>query len=493
MLDQSFSYENFRILLDVENRKGRYLEDKVFFDSDIFIKSREISDLIIEKNKEINNEKYIVKSIKKIEDRDYTLLDKLNVEKDELKKSREQALEDILIEIAERTDVEDYELKIKKGQIKWGSQLYEIEHNPENYFVTKQLQRNIFKTFKVKQANRKVIIDQLRLLLDDGFPKLIIRTDIKKFYESIPHKELLAKIEENSLLSYPSKKMIKRVLNQYWGILVADGTKTVNDERVGIPRGIGFSAYLAELYLRGFDKKIKSLSNVTYYCRYVDDIIIIITPKHRNETKTVSTYQNEIKRILLSSTKLKINTTKTKVIDLTPKNKERKKSIIYLLTYLGYKFKISFTKKTDSITKDKLEICMSDDKIQRYKNKIDTAFDDYNSAIIKYTLVKNPTERMLLKRMKFLTNNHQLFRRKSNVFIGVYFSNEYLTKPFIDLIQLDSYLKNKIALLPTTTNSKLKDKLNNLSFENGFKTKSVVRFNTDSFTNGKMIKIWKNL
>ncbi|WP_422091707.1 antiviral reverse transcriptase Drt3a [Tenacibaculum ovolyticum] len=501
MLDQSFSYENFRILLDVENRKGRYLEDKVFFDSDIFKKSREVSDLIIEKNKEIRDESYKVKSIQKVEDRDYTKLDKLNLEKDELKITREKELEDILIEIAKKTDIEDYELKIKKGQIKWGSQLYEIEHNPENYFVTKQLQRNIYKTFKVKQADRKVIIDQLRLILDDGFPKIIIRTDIKKFYESIPHKELLAKIEENSLLSFPSKKMMKRVLNQYWGILISDGVKLPTDERVGIPRGIGFSAYLAELYLRGFDNRITSLNNVTYYCRYVDDIVIIITPNHRNETKTVLTYQNEISKILLSSSKLKINSKKTKVIDLTPKNQERKKSIIYNLTYLGYKFKISFSKKTETkcdeiktfISKNKLQVFMSDDKLKRYKNKIDTSFNDYNSAIIKYSSTKNPTERMLLKRIKFLTNNHQLFRRKSNVFIGVFFSNEYLTNPLSDLTELDIYLKDKISVLPATTNGKLINKLNKLSFENGFKTKSIVRFNTESYTNGKMIKIWKNL
>jgi hypothetical protein len=493
MLDQSFSYENFRILLDVENRKGRYLEDKVFFDSDIFKKSRDISDLIIEKNKEIREETYQVKSISKLEDRDYTSLDSLKQEKEELKKNRELALEEILIEIAKRTDVEDYELKIKKGQIKWESQLYEIEHSPENYFITKQLQRNIYKTFKVKQANRKEIIDQLRLLLDDGFPKIIIRTDIKKFYESIPHKELLSKIEENSLLSYPSKKMIRRVLNQYWGILIADGVKTNSDERVGIPRGIGFSAYLAELYLRSFDKKIKSLSNVTYYCRYVDDILIIITPKHRNETKTDLAYQDEISELLLNTTKLKINITKTNIINLTPKNEEREEDIIYKLAYLGYKFKISYSRKEKYITKDKLQVFMSDEKLGRYKKKIDTSFDDYNSAIIKYSSTKNPTERMLLKRIKFLTNNHKLKSRKSNVFIGVFFSNEYLTNPLSDLIELDNYLKEKISTLQASTNSKLIDKLNLLSFKEGFKTKSIVRFNTNSFTNGKMIKIWKNL
>jgi hypothetical protein len=136
---------------------------------------------------------------------------------------------------------------------------------------------------------------------------------------------------------------------------------------------------------------------------------------------------------------------------------------------------------------------MSDEKLGRYKKKIDTSFDDYNSAIIKYSSTKNPTERMLLKRIKFLTNNHKLKSRKSNVFIGVFFSNEYLTNPLSDLIELDNYLKEKISTLQASTNSKLIDKLNLLSFKEGFKTKSIVRFNTNSFTNGKMIKIWKNL
>jgi hypothetical protein len=501
MLDQSFSYENFRILLDVENRKGRYLEDKVFFDSDIFKKSREISDLIIDKNKEIREESKKIKSIHKVKDRDYAILDRLNSEKEELKTTREKLLEEVLLEIAGKTDVEDYELKIKKGQIKWDKQLYEIEHNPENYFVTKQLQRNIYKTFKVKQANRKVIIDQLQLLLNDGFPKIIIRTDIKKFYESIPHKDLLSKIEQNSLLSFPSKKIIRRVLNQYWNILIADGIKLPTEERIGIPRGIGFSAYLSELYLRGFDNRIKSLEDVTYYSRYVDDIILIITPKHRNESRSLLSYKNEIRNILFTTTKLDINKSKTKSIDLTTENKERKKSITYDLTFLGYKFKMSYSKKTEKkcdktitfYSKDKLQVFMSEDKLKRFKNKIDTSFTDYDTLIVKYSTQKNSTERMLLKRIIFLTNNHKLKSRKSNVFIGVYFSNEFLTMPYSDLIYLDTYLKEKVSNLPNSTNNNLINKLKELSFENGFKEKKIVRFNTESFKNGKMIQIWKNL
>src|SRR5690606_34498610 len=139
-------------------------------------------------------------------------------------------------------------------------------------------------------------------------------------------KELLEKIEQNSLLSFPSKKMIKRVLNQYWKILIADGIKSTTDERVGIPRGIGFSAYLSELYLRGFDNKIKSLENITYYSRYVDDIILIITPKHRNESSTINSLKDEIERILLDTTKLNINLSKTDVFDLTIENEDRTES-----------------------------------------------------------------------------------------------------------------------------------------------------------------------
>lgn len=136
---------------------------------------------------------------------------------------------------------------------------------------------------------------------------------------------------------------------------------------------------------------------------------------------------------------------------------------------------------------------MSDDKLQRFKAKIDASFLEYNLLIVKYATQKNATERMLLKRIKFLTNNHQLFRRKSNVFIGIYFSNEFLSEPYADLIELDKYLKMKISTLPISTSNKLIDTLTEFSFENGFKNKSIVRFNTESFKNGKMLQIWKNL
>ena len=107
-------------------------------------------------------------------------------------------------------------------------------------------------------------------------------------------------------------------------------------------------------------------------------------------------YESEIKNILFNSTKLNINSSKTQIFDLTKENRERKISQNYILTYLGYKFKISYTKKGEkneaTISKDKLQVLMSDDKLQRFKDKIDTSFAEYNALLIKYATEKNATE-----------------------------------------------------------------------------------------------------
>ena len=214
MLDQSFSYENFRILLDVENRNGNYLEDKLFFKAnDIFAESRKLSNKIIEINKRIGEERKKLPEKHLRNTDDYKEVEKLEENRDEIKREREEKLEEILKSLIATINEENFKVIIKKGPIKFGSQLYIAENTTENYLVHKQLQRNIHKTFNVKQSDRRKLVSQICPLLKDGFPKVIVRTDISNFYESIPHRQLLNKIEENSLLSYPSKKIIKEILN----------------------------------------------------------------------------------------------------------------------------------------------------------------------------------------------------------------------------------------------------------------------------------------
>lgn len=322
-------------------------------------------------------------------------------------------------------------------------------------------------------------------MLKDGFPKVILRTDISKFYESIPHNQLINKIDENSLLSFPSKKVIKQILNQYWNILVADGIKNANDERIGLPRGIGISAFLSELYLKDLDSLLKSMPNVTYYARYVDDIIIIFTPENRKDTSHIMTHKSEVKKII-EKFSLQINNRKTQIIDLKNGIKQN-----YNITYLGYKFTLSNQKP--------LIIKMSDKKYNRYKSKIKISFKEFRSDIIKYTPNTSKANNKLVQRIKILTSNFRLFSRKDNVLIGIYFSNEFLTKELEDLVKLDKFLRSEIKSVSAISSKISKNKLDTLSFTNGFNNKHTVNFNFNQKQKrgavkiDKIINIWKDL
>jgi len=495
MLSQSFSYENFRNTLALENRPGRYLEDGNFFEGDdIFEKTREISKEIVNINRLTRSERLRISAILEPTAEDFEPLNILKKSKEYLQARREEVLEETLTEISALANQSDYRISLIKGKTKFGSQLYIHENLAVHHFVLKQLQRNIYKTFKVKQANRRDIVSQIKLLLDDGFPKVIVRTDISSFYESIDHEQLLSKIEQNSLLSYPSKKIIKDVLNQYWQTLIADGIKTVADVRRGVPRGFGISAYLSELYMRDFDRKMSRTPNVTYYARYVDDIIIVFTPESRTKNKTADSYKNQVKSLIVQSTQLVVNEDKTSVIDLLKENKDRKATINYKLTYLGYQFILGYKLNPTERTTKRLPLVtkMSEKKFERYQSKISLAFNEYLRHSARYPGAESRANRMLLQRINFISNNFRLTSRKDNVFMGIYFSNEFLSTT-TDLKKLDEFLKTEIVRISKPTNVYLIGKLKDISFEQRFKEKKMMKFNLVAFRNGKLLSIWKNI
>jgi hypothetical protein len=227
------------------------------------------------------------------------------------------------------------------------------------------------------------------------------------------------------------------------------------------------------------------MPNVTYFARYVDDIIIIFTPDNRKETTPMSTYKSEVKCII-EKFSLKINYRKTQVIDL--KNGVTQN---YSITYLGYKFSIS--------DQNPLTIEMSAKKFNRYKSKIKVSFDEFHSNFLKYSPNTSKTNNKLVQRIKILTSNFRLYRRKDNVLIGIYFSNEFLTNELQDLVKLDRFLKSEIKRVSTSLSVISKDKLDNLSFTNGFNKKHTLNFNfNDKHKRGavkidKIINIWKDL
>lgn len=254
ILDQSFSVKNFRKIFDIENRRGNYLEEKLF-------------PSVLAISQELKRKRHVYKALKKNKS-DHTeegylkLRETLGEEIKGIKECRENQIILELEKVSSEALANDFTIGIKEVDIGTGKKAFVHEDKASAFFAMKQIQFNIRRLYKVKQANRHDIICQLREVLADKFPKTIIRTDVKSFYESIPRKKLLDKLSRDTLLSVSTKKIIRKILYEYG---------KVTGEKKGLPRGLGISAYLSELYMRDFDKTVKSFPDVIYYARYVDD------------------------------------------------------------------------------------------------------------------------------------------------------------------------------------------------------------------------------
>lgn len=442
MLNQSFSVENFRKIIDIENRKGVFLEGK------FFPGLKTITDEIKACNKNITSKRRD-KSISA--DKIKELYDQRRV----LKERKEAQLNVELQKISEKVVATDFKIELVKKDILGKKSLYLVKDSPDHFFAMKQIQNNMSRLFGVKQANRFEIVSQVKVLLSDGFPKYVLRTDIDDFYESIPHESLLEKINGNNLLTYFSRKIIRQILTGY---------KTLSGNTTGIPRGVGISAYLAELYMRDIDRLIMSLKGLIYYARYVDDIIIIFTPLVDEKQRD---YKNEIAEIVEGKFKLKLNEKKTFDFDLRSSSRQ------FELEYLGYKILFG---------DGKIKTRLTQKKVEKYKGRIDASFDNYANLS---KVNEKEARKLLVRRMRFLTGNTRLKNNKNNVLVGIYHSNSQLTE-MDDLTSLDDYLRNKINSIKI---SQLQKRLSKFSFKAGFDEKRFHPFKTYELQ--KIMRVWE--
>lgn len=434
-MDQSFSVDNFKKILSYENRRGRNLE-KEFFPV-VFERTKEITEI----NKKIHTQL-------RFRSTDEMVLTKLKDEKISKKKLKQELLEKQLSEVSEKLLDPNFKIVIKRVETD-DKPVYTTTETAENYFAIKQLQYNVRKSFKVQQANRFAIVNQINSLLTDNFPKIVLRTDVKSFYETIPHDKLIAKINNNPLLSFLSKKLIWKILKDF---LVS----SCATDKIGIPRGIGVSAYLAELYMRDIDKEISSLNDVTYYARYVDDIIVVFTPKTNQKTFT---YIDQVKSIMETNTGLKMNSLKTNELDLVKSNAASE------LNFLGYQFQFKDLKF--------VQIKLTIDKMNKYKSRIKNAIQEFNT---QSKFDSREARRILIHRLNFLTGNTRLENNKANVLLGIYYNNSLLSEPLDDLIELDNFLA--IEVDNYITNIDLQRRLKLFSFKKGFEEKKYVNFSS---------------
>lgn len=405
------------------------------------------------------------------------------------KKGERDIIRQDLDELKENLDKKkEEELRLKaleiskgKAKVRIGTQTIKghkafVSENIDTMLVCQIIKQEIKRSYKLYPANMDMIIEQIKGLLDNKMPKIIIRADIHSFFESIPQHELIEKLSDDGFVSRKTVRYLKRVLYTY------NETANILDEK-GLPRGLSFSSHLSELYMRPIDEKVRRLDGVLFYKRYVDDIFIVAD----SEKCSKEDYWKSLNSIF-EEKKLCLH------------NSSEKRFLAYLdertndmqFDYLGYKFVYNM---------GKLDICLSNKRYSKYRMMIDAIFEIYAQCSHyrkKYEDVNieghskycyKDALRQLFERIDILTSNGLLSGRKNFVATGIYYTNKYLTD-LSQLKKLDDYLSEKIeskeAFCPPSNLfnygqdngyeknvSLIKKKLHSYSFVKGFNKRKI--------------------
>lgn len=432
-MDQAFSIKNLQFLLKDDRKKGGDLEEKYI------PLAFEIRIKIYKLNKLKSLCLYRVRIGKMSEDACTKIINRLDKFLEKKKTEHDSLVNTELDRISKLISKKDFRLEINLlPSTVAGKKVYGVGNTLGQILTVRFIQYTLRSIYSVKMPSRDILVSQIKSLALDGVPKYLIKADVEQFYESVRHKDLLDSIHQSPELSIVVKRILTRLIKDY---VIVSG-----DEK-GLPRGIGISAYLSEIYMVHIDEKIKRHEDIFYYSRYVDDMVLMFAPKRKENIYTYLSMLDDT----LKSKGLALNS-KTQSLDLLDEQKGK-------FEYLGYEFDLS----------GKTAVRLSIKKLNKYRERVTKSFSDYGK---KNGSVPEKAADELIVRILFLTGNIRLFNRKSNAFIGVYFSNKFITTTE-QFNGLDKFLKSKIVSL---TDASLKRKLNKLSFENGFNEKVFRNF-----------------
>lgn len=319
--------------------------------------------------------------------------------------------------------------------------------------VLRKLHKNIKRIYAVQQADRNSIVKQMKLLLSENVEMRIVRLDVRHFYESIDRQRIIEKLIDDARLSYHSLMLLQSLFNDP---AIVAGT--------GLPRGLGISAALSELYMKYFDLEFKKLEGVYYYARFVDDIIVFCS----SEASKVLAWNyagEELKKI-----GLELNEEKSYSLDPNQLGTD--------FTYLGYTFKKNGNHLSVTIA-------------QKKQNVIKTRL---TRAFVRYS--KDHDFDLLKLRIKFLTGNFTLYNPHTllPIKVGIYF-NYRMANDVKALKDLDAYYQRLLhcrtgRLGGAIALSRLHMKeLEKYSFDFGYKNHVNHHFTTDQMA--KIANCWK--
>ncbi|WMN16622.1 antiviral reverse transcriptase Drt3a [Pseudomonas piscis] len=447
-IDQAFSIKNLNKLLDEDREKGGDLEERYIPDAyDLRTRIYELK-----KSRSLVRYKYRTGLVTA---EFYELRSgRLNKVIKGRKESHSILVDNALQKVSRQILSKNFrvELNVLPAPIR-NKTVYGVGRDLAQILAIRFVQKILKEVYHIEMPPRDILVAQVKSLAMDGAPKFILRADVESFYESVQHKDLLESIHQSPQLSVLVKRIITRLLGDY---LKLSGTDR------GLPRGVGISAYLSEIYLAYIDTEVKRHNEVFYYARYVDDMIMMFAPAKK---ETANEYLVSF-GALLAKKGLSLND-KTQELNLMDEQRGK-------FTYLGYEFDVSPSSRG---------VRMSIAKVKKYRERIEKSFKDYQA---KMAFIPRKAARELITRSLFLTGNMRLFNRKSNAFIGIYYSNKHITE-LSQLRGLDRLFQAKTNLLTDPT---LKRKLSRLSFENGFVKKEFRSFSTKKLS--EISRGWKH-
>ena len=249
-IDQAFSIKNLSKLLNEDREKGGDLEERYI--PDAYALRTRIYEL--KKSKSLTHYKYRTGLVTaQFYELRTSRLNKVIKGRNEFHST---LVDTVLQRISSQILSKNFrvELNVLPALIR-DKTIYGVGRDLAQILAIRFVQKILKDVYHIEMPSRDILVSQVKLLAMDGAQKFILRADVESFYESVQHKDLLESIHQSPQLSVLVKRIITRLLGDY---LKLSGTDK------GLPRGVGISAYLSEIYLAYIDAEVKKHNEIFF-------------------------------------------------------------------------------------------------------------------------------------------------------------------------------------------------------------------------------------
>ena len=262
--------------------------------------------------------------------------------------------------------------------------------------VLRAITRHLSARLKVRAYNRdRTVLGVVETLLD-ATPMRMIRRDISSFYETVSHGPL----RDTLIYDTGSSTLTRKYLRSFFDV------HCTSSSGLGIPRGVGLSALLAELAMRDFDQNVRLIKGVFKYYRFSDDIVTFSTVDDRSTAAS-------LQRFLPCG--MEFNRSKSR--DTFFPGKEDCKAIREL-DYLGYHFKAA-NRRQKELSRE-VRVSISSRKLAKIRTRIFRSTQIYS---------QDQSFPNLFDRIRFLSSNYSIERssvsyikERTSVLSGIFYN-----------------------------------------------------------------------